>query len=42
MLLVTGATGFVGRQLMKEIGKKRKDIRILDIDVRKARELYPK
>lgn len=42
MLLVTGATGFVGRALMKEISKKRKDIRILDRDTPKARELYPK
>lgn len=42
MLLVTGATGFVGTNIMKEIGKKRKDIRILDIDIGSAKRLYPK
>lgn len=42
MLLVTGATGFVGQSLLKEIGKKRKDIRILDINTPKARKLYSK
>ncbi|MCK4531748.1 MAG: NAD(P)-dependent oxidoreductase [Candidatus Aenigmarchaeota archaeon] len=42
MLLVTGATGFVGTNIMKEVGKKRKDIRILDIDIGSAKRLYPK
>jgi len=42
MLLVTGATGFVGRHVVKEIGKLRKDIRILSKDFEKAKEMYPK
>ena len=42
MLLVTGATGFVGTNILKEIGKTRKDIRILDIDTETAKKLYPK
>ncbi len=42
MLLVTGATGFVGTNIMKEIGKRRKDIRILDIDIESAKRLYPR
>ena len=44
MLLVTGATGFVGTSIMRETGKVRKDIRILAIDSEfaDARKIYPK
>ncbi|MEM5871906.1 MAG: NAD(P)-dependent oxidoreductase [Candidatus Aenigmatarchaeota archaeon] len=42
MLLVTGATGFLGSNLMKSLSKKREDIRILVLDVEKAKKMYPK
>ncbi len=42
MLLVTGAAGFVGTNIVKEIGKIRDDIRILDIDIGNAKKLYPR
>jgi nucleoside-diphosphate-sugar epimerase len=42
MLLVTGGTGFVGRNLIREIGKTRKDIRILSKDFEGAKKMYPK
>lgn len=42
MLLVTGATGFVGRNVVKEIGKTRKDIRILSFNFEEAKKMYPR
>jgi len=42
MLLVTGATGFLGSNVMKEIGKVRKDVRILAVDAEEAKRMYPK
>jgi len=42
MLLVTGGTGFVGRNVIREIGKIRKDIRILSKDFEKAKGMYPR
>ena len=42
MLLVTGATGFLGSNLLKEMYKTRKDIRILANDPADARKMYPK
>jgi len=42
MLLVTGATGFVGQNLIKEIAKIRKDIRVLSLDYGKAKKMYPR
>ncbi len=44
MLLVTGATGFLGTNLIKGVSKIRDDIRILtmDSDFEKAKNLYPK
>jgi nucleoside-diphosphate-sugar epimerase len=41
MLLITGATGFVGTNVVKTIRKVREDIRILAIDFENARKLYP-
>jgi nucleoside-diphosphate-sugar epimerase len=41
MLLVTGATGFLGSHVIKEISKKRKDIIILTRDLEKAKKMYP-
>ena len=41
MLLVTGATGFLGSNLLKEVSKKRKDIRILSNGPEAARKMYP-
>jgi nucleoside-diphosphate-sugar epimerase len=42
MLLVTGATGFVGSNVLNEIGKSRRDIRILAMDYENAKKMYPK
>lgn len=42
MLLITGGTGFVGTNLIREISKKRKDIRILTTDFEKTKKMYPK
>ncbi len=42
MLLVTGATGFLGENVTKEIGKLREDIRILARDYEKAKKMFPK
>lgn len=42
MLLVTGATGFVGWDLLYRIGKKRSDIRVVARNRRRAEGLYPK
>jgi nucleoside-diphosphate-sugar epimerase len=42
MLLVTGGTGFVGSNLIREIGKTREDIRILSKDFEMAKGMYPK
>ncbi len=45
MLLVTGATGFLGSNVMREIArawKDRKDVRILASDFENARKMYPK
>ncbi|MFC2143765.1 NAD-dependent epimerase/dehydratase family protein [Candidatus Aenigmatarchaeota archaeon] len=45
MFLVTGATGFLGQNIIKEISKKGKDIggiRILTTDPEKAKKMYPK
>jgi nucleoside-diphosphate-sugar epimerase len=42
MLLVTGATGFLGSNILKEVSKKRADIRILSNDPEAARKMYPK
>jgi nucleoside-diphosphate-sugar epimerase len=41
MLLVTGATGFLGSNVLREIGKIRKDIRILAVDYENAKKIYP-
>lgn len=44
MLLITGATGFLGQNILREIEKKRKgkDIRILTTDPEKAKRMYPR
>ncbi len=42
MLLVTGATGFVGQNLIKEIAKIRKDIRVLSLCYEEAKKMYPR
>ncbi|NIO22519.1 MAG: NAD-dependent epimerase/dehydratase family protein, partial [Candidatus Aenigmarchaeota archaeon] len=42
MLLVTGATGFVGTNVLREIGKTRKDIRVLSLGYEEAKKIYPK
>ena len=42
MLLVTGATGFVGQNLIKEISKIRKDIRVLSLCYEEAKKMYPR
>jgi nucleoside-diphosphate-sugar epimerase len=42
MLLVTGATGFLGLNTLKEIAVRRSDIRILANDPANARKMYPK
>jgi len=42
MLLVTGGTGFVGSNVIKEIGKVRKDIRILSLSFEEAKKIYPR
>ncbi len=42
MFLVTGATGFLGQNIINEIGKKGKGIRILTTDPEKAKRMYPK
>jgi UDP-glucose 4-epimerase len=41
MLLVTGATGFLGSNVMRAIASERKDIRILAHDYEKAKKMYP-
>jgi nucleoside-diphosphate-sugar epimerase len=42
MLLITGGTGFVGINLISEMGKTRKDIRILSKDFERAKKMYPR
>lgn len=42
MLLVTGATGFLGSNVLREISRARKDIRILADDPVNAKKMYPK
>ncbi len=42
MLLVTGATGFLGLNVMREIAGLRKDIAVLAQDYANAKKLYPK
>ncbi len=41
MILITGATGFIGTQVVKKIAEKRNDIRILAIDYENAKMIYP-
>lgn len=41
MLLITGGTGFIGRNLTAEIAKERDDIRILTRDYETAKRIYP-
>lgn len=41
MLLITGATGFVGTHVIREINKHRKDIRILTSHPKKAKKRFP-
>ncbi len=41
MILITGATGFLGGSIVGKIAEKRKDIRILAIDYENAGRVYP-
>jgi nucleoside-diphosphate-sugar epimerase len=42
MILVTGATGFLGRPLVEELAKKGHKVRVLCRDVEAGRKLFPK
>ncbi|MBN2043103.1 MAG: NAD(P)-dependent oxidoreductase [Candidatus Aenigmarchaeota archaeon] len=41
MILITGATGFLGGHIVKNIAEKRNDIRILAVDYENAKMMYP-
>lgn len=41
MILITGATGFLGKEIIRRISGSRDDIRILAVDYENARRMYP-
>lgn len=41
MLLVTGATGFIGSSIMRAVGTAKREVRILSNDYEAAKEMYP-